>query len=101
MANLYKVDGTIEVVHPANGKHWTLKEMQDLVGGFIEFLPSIRAKIVVNEEGLIKGLPVNEKATALYLNLLATKKKNAGPLWYKPELRGNVLALVPGEKMGR
>jgi hypothetical protein len=93
VANLYKPDGTIEVIHPANGKHWTTKELQELVGGYVEVLPSIKPKIVVNEEGLLKALPYNENATQLYLQLLSGKE-----LWYIPRLVGNVVALTPGEK---
>jgi hypothetical protein len=93
MANLYKPDGTVEIIHPHNRTHWTTKELQDLVGGYIEVLPSIKPKIIVNEEGLLKGLPYNERATNLYLQLLRGKE-----LWYIPRLVGNVVALVPGEK---
>jgi hypothetical protein len=94
MATLYRPDDSVEIVSPANGKHWTLKELQDLVGGYIEFLPAIKSKIVVNEDGRLKGLPYNRKATKLYLVLLEGKE-----LWYTPQLVGNVVALTPGEKV--
>lgn len=47
----------------------TLKEMQKIVGGFIEpvKLPpgNGHKKMVVNEEGRLQGLPVNQKASRI------------------------------------
>lgn len=54
-----------------------LKEMQDLVGGYIETVPTVIApywadekgvsiRMVVNEEGKLHGLDWNPKATTLY-----------------------------------
>lgn len=55
---------TIEHLEPKNGKTYELKEMQEAVGGYIEIAGSISIDnknyiIVVDEEGLIKNLPVN------------------------------------------
>jgi len=94
MANLYRSNGVVEIVTPKNGKAWTLKELQDLVDGYVEFLPSIKPKIVVNEDGLLRGLPYNEKATQLYIQLCSSKE-----LWYIPRLVGDIVALTPGEKI--
>ncbi|MGH9238791.1 MAG: DUF3846 domain-containing protein [Vicinamibacterales bacterium] len=54
-----------EVV-PANGHAFTLDEMQAFVGGYIEILrlPDGRA-LVINEEGKLRGLPLNPEATVL------------------------------------
>ena len=46
----------------------TLEEAQKIVGGYVEMVrsptdPSIQ--ILVNEEGLLRGLPFNEHATEL------------------------------------
>jgi len=61
-----KTDGTIEEV--AIDKDNSLKQMQDAVGGYIELIylhPKTDEVMVVNEEGLIFGLPVNEHASKL------------------------------------
>lgn len=64
-ATLYRTDGTSETVLPTNGNNFTLEALQRYVGGDIELLYSAdRGTImVVNEEGLLKKLPPNEKAT--------------------------------------
>ena len=47
----------------------TLKEMQDFVGGYIEVVQSAdtKSQIVLDEEGKLKGTPINKEATELYL----------------------------------
>ena len=44
-----------------------LKQLQKLVGGFIEVVrvPGASMILVVNEEGLLHQMPLNEKASAL------------------------------------
>jgi hypothetical protein len=66
-AHLYKTDGTIKDVVPSNGKYFTLKELQDMVGGLIEFvyLPKSRC-MVINEEGKIMQMDFNHYATYIY-----------------------------------
>ncbi|MDP2950072.1 MAG: DUF3846 domain-containing protein [Chloroflexota bacterium] len=66
---LLKPDGTC-AVYPPKGAHYTLEELQEAVGGFIEIVhlkggrrPHI---MVINEEGKVHGLPLNEHATSLY-----------------------------------
>ena len=64
MSYLIKTDGTREEVVPKNGKYFELKEMQELVGGWIQFLQLNDDKLlVINEEGKLEGLPFNEGAT--------------------------------------
>jgi len=59
-----KTDGTIEEV--AIDKDNSLKQMQDAVGGYIELVRLTDDDVmIVNEEGLIFGLPVNEHASKL------------------------------------
>lgn len=59
-----KTDGTIEEV--ALDKDNSLKQMQDAVGGYIELVRLTDDDVmIVNEEGLIFGLPVNEHASKL------------------------------------
>jgi len=43
----------------------TLKEMQDFVGGLIEVVYLGDDQLVVNEEGLLLGLPYNSEASEL------------------------------------
>jgi hypothetical protein len=64
MAKLYKTDGTVEEVKPEGKGPFTLKELQEFVGGTIDivYLPSGR-QMIVNDEGKLIGLSVNEKAT--------------------------------------
>lgn len=62
----FLASGSAYGVEPADGKKFTLKEMQDHVGGYIERVSlGGNDEMWVNEEGLLKGLPLNQKATAL------------------------------------
>lgn len=63
---IIKSDGTITPYSPADGRAFTLKEMQKAVGGYVERVGTHQNKGVwANEEGRLKGLPVNEKASEL------------------------------------
>jgi hypothetical protein len=69
IAKVIKPDGTIQEVVPANGKTFTLDELQHHVGGYIEILrmPGTgKAMMIVNEEGKLKSLPYNDVATKLW-----------------------------------
>ena len=49
---------------PKNGTTFELEEMQEIVGGYIEIIRLNDGRIIiVNEEGLLQGLPVNIEAT--------------------------------------
>lgn len=65
----YHIDtlGNIMDIAPKNGKYYSLEELQMTVGGYIE-LVSLNSfqYMVLNEEGKIMGLPINEMATLLY-----------------------------------
>lgn len=67
MAKIYKTNGEIVDIEPKNGKDFQLKELNDIVGGYIELvtLPNDEF-MVVNEEGKMMGLPVNDNATTIY-----------------------------------
>ena len=67
MGQHIKTDGTVAEVHPANGKKFTLKELQEFVGGYIELVTTRepRRHMYVNEEGTLDGLPLNQKASEL------------------------------------
>ncbi len=63
MAILYKTDGTTESIKP-KGKYFSLEELQDFVGGYIELVHTCDGKnMYVNEEGKMYDLPPNLKAT--------------------------------------
>ncbi len=65
MATLLKTDGTATEVKPANGKKFTLAEAQALVGGYVERVRARNGFLLVNEEGLLKGLPWNLAASGM------------------------------------
>ena len=64
---IIKADGTEQEVLPKDGKYFSLEEMQEIVGGFIEMISCNDQNFlcVLNEEGKINELPINEKATKL------------------------------------
>ena len=65
MAKLIKVDGSDQEVHPADGKAFTLEELQGFVGGYIERLQVGFREMYLNEEGKLHKLPLNRRATDL------------------------------------
>ena len=67
MAVLVKPDGSYGIVSPKKGEKFTLEELQEFVGGYIEITPSkIEGTVlVVNEEGLLNNLPYNHKSSLL------------------------------------
>lgn len=66
MARLIKTNGVEQEIKPKNGRDFKLAELQSFVGGYIEIVDLDKGMImVVNEEGLLSGLPLNEKATSI------------------------------------
>lgn len=64
MAYLMKTNGDIKKVKPSNHKVFTLSELQHHVGGYIEMVQLLGNQIlVVNDEGKIRRLPINNYAT--------------------------------------
>lgn len=65
MAELLKASGDIKFVSPKKGKTFSLEELQEYVGGYIETIGSLDGDhiMVVNEEGKLMGLPFNYSAT--------------------------------------
>lgn len=64
MAILIKPNGKEQKVSPAHGKTFTLEELQEYVGGYIEALYLRNDKIMfVDEDGKLKNYPINQKAT--------------------------------------
>jgi hypothetical protein len=67
MATLLRTDGSVEVLAPPNGVHWSLEELQTLVGGCIEVAHTTDGKyLVIDDEGKRKRKPLNVAATRLY-----------------------------------
>lgn len=66
---LYLIDGTTKEVSPKNGKTYSLDELQEFVGGYIEIItkPDGSQMMVVNEEGKLEGLHYNLNATHVFL----------------------------------
>lgn len=64
-AKLIKSNGDIENIYPCNWSDFSLKELQLYVEGNISILPIGNYLLVVNEEGKLRNLPFNEKATKL------------------------------------
>jgi hypothetical protein len=61
MAVLLKSNGSRELDVKIN----SLKQMQELVGGYVEFVYLNDKVLIVNEEGLLYGLPRNNQATEI------------------------------------
>ena len=87
MSTLIKANGEQTQVQPEHGEQWTLRELQAFVGGYIQILglPDGRA-MVVNEEGMIEGLPRNDTATVLAYNASVSHRG----------IVGDVLVCEPG-----
>ena len=66
MAYIINISGDETEFSPSEGNHFGLKELQEAVGGYIQLVTLKTGKIlVVDEEGLLKNLPLNTKATIL------------------------------------
>jgi hypothetical protein len=67
MNKLIQADGVVKDIKPANGKTYSLKELQEFVGGYIE-LVSLPDNLImlVNEEGYNENLPPNNSVRLLF-----------------------------------
>lgn len=66
MSRIIKVNGEAIEVEPANGAWFTLEELQEAVGGYIELLVLPCGDFLyLDEEGKLKGKPLNKRATLL------------------------------------
>lgn len=63
-----KVDGTITDVKPSKGDTFKVLELQGMVNGMIELVNISKHKVymIINEEGKLLDLPINQMATALF-----------------------------------
>jgi|688.fasta_scaffold342766_3 hypothetical protein len=70
-AFLYKSDGEIVPVLPKNGISFTLKELSGFVNGFIQVISLKDGRLMIlNEEGKLDSLAVNNTATNLAKDIL-------------------------------
>lgn len=70
MATLLLATGEKREISPRNGKKFSLEELQKLVGGYVEFLGFGNGRaFVMDEEGRLKGLPLNREATRIAARL--------------------------------
>jgi hypothetical protein len=66
MATIIYTTGATSEVEPKNKKHFSLEEMQTIVGGLIQLIYLDNNKImVINEEGKLIDLPINVDATEM------------------------------------
>lgn len=62
-------EGVQTPVAPRNGTDFDLTECQQAVGGYIQAVQTRDGRLLIcDEEGKLKGKPVNRTATALYLH---------------------------------
>lgn len=74
----------------------SLEEMQGFVGGRIELVYlSNGDHLVINEEGLLDGLPINQKATDTWWNDLGLDRSGID-IQRVPPLVGNVILVEGG-----
>ena len=67
MAKIIKANGEKIEVSPNNGNDFKLEELQSIVDGYIEIVWMPNNEImVVNEDGKLRDLPVNQEATKIY-----------------------------------
>ena len=61
---IYKANGEVIETSPKNGTYYTLEELKEIVGGYIEIVRLNKNEImIVNEEGKLNNLPYNDNAT--------------------------------------
>ena len=72
MGKLIRATGEESDYPPASGKKYTLEELQRAVGGDIEIVAMSDGQLMVlNEEGKVRALPFNSKATTMTRGFLA------------------------------
>jgi hypothetical protein len=63
-ATVMHPDGTTTELEPADGDQFTLEQMQEAVGGYVEQLAFPDGELLLfDEDGRMKQLPFNERAT--------------------------------------
>ncbi len=93
---IIRPDGTCETKTIGTA---VLKELQALVGGYIESVPHFtkydgkRCQAWCNENGRNEQLAINPKATELWKQAMrwTPEKQAAGEFWYEPEVFGTLV----------
>lgn len=71
--DIIRVNGTSDI--RLSEAKLTLDELQEIVGGYIEIVyvraRGRRREMIVNDEGHIKGLPINRAASVIYCGPIA------------------------------
>lgn len=71
-AVIYKTDGQMVAIEPQNGKYFTLSELQDAVGGYVELIATKTDNnkhqwhAYADEDGKLRNRPYNALASALF-----------------------------------
>jgi hypothetical protein len=88
---LYHADGRAETYAPANGRQFTLRELQTAVDGYIEIVnlhatgaDGKRWLMVVNELGLLIPLSFNSTGAAFYRQATGTSEPIVGDVLVCP-----------------
>lgn len=64
MAKIYKTNGEVIETQPKNGTDFSLKELQSIVGGYVEVVNLQDGRLLLcDEDGRAKDKPFNKKAT--------------------------------------
>lgn len=91
---LYTLDGIVEDI-PLD---LSLKNLQQLVRGYIEYAPmpkGVKTELIANEDGGFAGLPFNKTATEFYKNLWLQHHKESELDMDFFRLYGNVVVVEP------
>lgn len=66
-AQIIKTTGEVWEIEPKNKTDFSLEELQEIVGGYIEIVQLGNRKVMVaNEDGVYLELPLNRKASNIY-----------------------------------
>jgi hypothetical protein len=101
MAHIIKPDGTIEEIKPSSGQQFSLEELQQAVGGYLELVRMGKPvnisgvkylQCFVNEDGKRMKLDFNVEATELWRD-----SWNRLPHYMADHLLGNVMFFTDKE----
>jgi hypothetical protein len=100
MATIISVDDRVYAQQPANGKEFTLQELQDIVGGYIEFTRIPRKTRAIDENGNVfdfaQGMILCVNEEGWILNPPLPLNQAASLLTGQP-IAGNAIALTSTE----
>jgi hypothetical protein len=92
MATWYKIGRAPVEVRPANGKKFTLAEMQKLVGGYVERVQLTKRRwLWCDEEGRLKFAPMENIAATNFV------RENGTKLTRNTLIVGDAVVCEPGE----